>query len=640
MASPADATRLARTAVHDLEAATTLDKRIDAAEALGALARAGHGREVLQAGGARPLLALLASPSGEVLAAATEALGSMCNCGDDVRVQIAAAGAGEAIGAALEQQPLSPQRWKLLGDLLLNIMIRLGGGSAPEHHRQLVLGLLHHPGCLEQLMRVAEGSGAGHQLQDPHGTATVALWLVASLDPAAVATLRPSLAAFVQLLASVPSGTARSFAPRLLGALTDRAELRPRLAAAGAVAALVQAMQQAPTNTMVQYAASRALGSLAEDCGVARQATDAGAAQALVAALRAFQPPPPASLEAWSADSASVSSVAAVALGALVTSDSRAAVQAVEAGAAPLLALLLRPPSRQTLARAQREGWALVLDDLMGEACWPTERLCDCWSSSGAYAHADAARRALRAAGMVKLLTERLRACPAGDGSAWARTAGPLAAMIEVGNASGGAASAGQPQPRLLGQEDEVALELLVQGLHANDRERQARAAAALALLLMRSRSGEVAAHLAQRGVLGQARQLAASSAAGDEQLRSVLLALGRMLEEPEVLQGLEERWRQQQEGLRARAAGAEPAGPSGGVGGSSARRAEGAAAAVSGAASSGDVCACCGAAKASGSAKLRRCAGCLAVRYCSPACQKAHWREHRAACKAAQGAK
>ncbi len=47
----------------------------------------------------------------------------------------------------------------------------------------------------------------------------------------------------------------------------------------------------------------------------------------------------------------------------IATSDSRAAVQAVEAGAAPLLALLLRPPSGQTLALAQRErGWAGSLD--------------------------------------------------------------------------------------------------------------------------------------------------------------------------------------------------------------------------------------------------------------------------------------
>jgi hypothetical protein len=67
---------------------------------------------------------------------------------------------------------------------------------------------------------------------------------------------------------------------------------------------------------------------------------------------------------------------------------------------------------------------------------------------------------------------------------------------------------------------------------------------------------------------------------------------------------------------------------------------AEAAAAALpAGAAAARAVCAACGAAKASGGAKLRRCAGCRAVRYCSAACQKAHWREHRAACEAAQRA-
>jgi hypothetical protein len=46
-------------------------------------------------------------------------------------------------------------------------------------------------------------------------------------------------------------------------------------------------------------------------------------------------------------------------------------------------------------------------------------------------------------------------------------------------------------------------------------------------------------------------------------------------------------------------------------------------------------VCARCSAAPAAG-AKFQLCAGCRALRYCGPACQKAHWRQHKAACKAA----
>jgi hypothetical protein len=267
---------------------------------------------------------------------------------------------------------------------------------------------------------------------------------------------------------------------------------------------------------------------------------------------------------------------------------------------------------------------------------------CRC-SGSGRSAHADAARRALRAAGVMGLLTERLRACPAGDNNTWVQAAQALAAMIEVGDTSGGAASAGQPGPQLLGQEDDAALELLLQGLlSARAPERQAQAASALALLLERSSSVEVAAHMVQRGALGRARQLAASSAASPAALECASLLLEQLEElvEPEELEVLEVRCRrQQQEGLRARGAGAEAAGLSAG-GSSSAGRQEGEAAAGAAAASSlGGVCAACGAAKASGGAKLRKCAGCLAVRYCSLACQKAHWREHREACKAAQQA-
>jgi hypothetical protein len=159
-----------------------------------------------------------------------------------------------------------------------------------------------------------------------------------------VASLRPTLGAFVQLLASAPSDSGRGSTARLLSVLAARAELRPRLAAAGAIAALLQAIQRHPTSPRVQHAASIALGSLAVDGSIARQAIDAGAVQALVAVLRAHQPPPPGSPEAWSSASVDASSAAAEALGVLASSDSRAAVQAVEAGAAPLLALLQRPP--------------------------------------------------------------------------------------------------------------------------------------------------------------------------------------------------------------------------------------------------------------------------------------------------------
>lgn len=44
-------------------------------------------------------------------------------------------------------------------------------------------------------------------------------------------------------------------------------------------------------------------------------------------------------------------------------------------------------------------------------------------------------------------------------------------------------------------------------------------------------------------------------------------------------------------------------------------------------------VCARCGAT----GGKLRRCAGCLAVRYCSEACSVAGWRDHKARCKSVQ---
>lgn len=50
--------------------------------------------------------------------------------------------------------------------------------------------------------------------------------------------------------------------------------------------------------------------------------------------------------------------------------------------------------------------------------------------------------------------------------------------------------------------------------------------------------------------------------------------------------------------------------------------------------------CASCGRAEGeAGVAKLKSCSSCHAVRYCSRECQKAHWRAHKAHCKAAAGA-
>ena len=48
------------------------------------------------------------------------------------------------------------------------------------------------------------------------------------------------------------------------------------------------------------------------------------------------------------------------------------------------------------------------------------------------------------------------------------------------------------------------------------------------------------------------------------------------------------------------------------------------------------DMCARCGATEGAGGSKLKVCARCRAVRYCSAACQKAHWSAHRRVCGAA----
>jgi hypothetical protein len=53
--------------------------------------------------------------------------------------------------------------------------------------------------------------------------------------------------------------------------------------------------------------------------------------------------------------------------------------------------------------------------------------------------------------------------------------------------------------------------------------------------------------------------------------------------------------------------------------------------------AASAACCAACGG-RGDGQTKLRRCAGCKAVRYCGPDCQQAHWRLHRRECAAPRG--
>jgi hypothetical protein len=53
---------------------------------------------------------------------------------------------------------------------------------------------------------------------------------------------------------------------------------------------------------------------------------------------------------------------------------------------------------------------------------------------------------------------------------------------------------------------------------------------------------------------------------------------------------------------------------------------------------SGGASCAGCGA-LAGGAVKLRLCGRCRGVRYCSPLCQRGHWREHKTACVAADAA-
>jgi hypothetical protein len=58
----------------------------------------------------------------------------------------------------------------------------------------------------------------------------------------------------------------------------------------------------------------------------------------------------------------------------------------------------------------------------------------------------------------------------------------------------------------------------------------------------------------------------------------------------------------------------------------------EGLRAALLAEAARGRRCAACGAGAAA--CKLKKCAGCQAVLYCSPDCQQADWREHRRTCR------
>jgi hypothetical protein len=362
-------------------------------------------------------------------------------------------------------------------------------------------------------------------------------------------------------------------------------------------------------------AAALGLQKLLLDKALARAAAVAGAAPLLLELLRWSQShwtkqrlaPPPAT----------AARPISHALADLVQAAPRVALQLLEAGAAPLLVSLISPPSRQVQALVQRGGWAEDLEEAQVAAAGLVLSMGSCFDSPGG--EAETARRALRGAGVMEALLGLLRRCTAS--SSWGITAEALGAMMDLGGSSGRPV----PSEPLLGPDDDAALEALLQALlHARDPVRQETAARVLMVALSRSSSGgaEGAVLLAERGALRRARELAASS--GDGKVRASAARLVDTLEELLLVaqQGAagegaaanDEHGRRQQE---AAAAGTPPIG----------------------AAASSSVCAACGAAKASGGAKLRRCAGCRAVRYCSPACQKAHWRQHRAACEAAQRA-
>ena len=87
--------------------------------------------------------------------------------------------------------------------------------------------------------------------------------------------------------------------------------------------------------------------------------------------------------------------------------------------------------------------------------------------------------------------------------------------------------------------------------------------------------------------------------------------------------------------GIAAAGAATKEAADDDAAGGGNAAGAEnGGATAVAAERSPRRCCIQCGARKAPGSAALKKCSACMHARYCGEACQHAHWREHKSACK------